>query len=149
VAEKIEQGSYPNVLIVPAGQELMNHRGMALRKCHKRYDSYRRKAEHLALYLMHRRIDRRSKPIRPCNGEFWMFALATGFFPSSLVPAHWRALYGFNPMAGVIEGFRWALTGHGRPPDSVLFVSAGMVLVMLFGGLLYFNKMESTIADVV
>jgi hypothetical protein len=31
----------------------------------------------------------------------------------------------------------------------VLLASAGMVLVMLFGGLIYFNKMESTIADVV
>ena len=52
-------------------------------------------------------------------------------------------------MIGVIEGFRWALTGQGRPPDLVLLASAGMVLVMLVGGLIYFNKMESTIADVV
>jgi ABC-type polysaccharide/polyol phosphate export permease len=48
-----------------------------------------------------------------------------------------------------MEGFRWALTGLGRPPDLVLLASGGMVLVMLFGGLIYFNKMESTIADVV
>jgi lipopolysaccharide transport system permease protein len=52
-------------------------------------------------------------------------------------------------MTGVIEGFRWALTGQGRPPDLVLLAPAGMVFVMLFGGLLYFNKMEPTIADVV
>lgn len=80
--------------------------------------------------------------------QFWMFASPVAY-PSSLVPLRWRWLYGLNPMTGVIEGFRWALTGQGRPPDLVLLASAGMVLVMLFGGLIYFNKMESTIADVV
>jgi lipopolysaccharide transport system permease protein len=54
-----------------------------------------------------------------------------------------------NPLTGVIEGFRWAPTGQGRPPDLELLASASMVFVILFGGLLYFNKMESTIADVV
>jgi ABC-type polysaccharide/polyol phosphate export permease len=52
-------------------------------------------------------------------------------------------------MTGVIEGFRWALTEQGRPPDLGILASAGMVLVMFFGGLIYFNKMKSTIADVV
>jgi len=80
--------------------------------------------------------------------QFWMFASPVAY-PASLVPSRWRWLYGLNPMTGVIEGFRWALTGQGRPPDLVLLASVGMVLVMLFGGLIYFNKMESTIADVV
>jgi lipopolysaccharide transport system permease protein len=80
--------------------------------------------------------------------QFWMFASPVAY-PASLVPSRWRWLYGLNPMTGVIEGFRWALTGQGRPPDLVLLASAGMVLVMLFGGLIYFNRMESTIADVV
>jgi len=80
--------------------------------------------------------------------QFWMFASPVAY-PASLVPWRWRWLYGLNPMTGVIEGFRWALTGQGRPPDLVLLASSGMVLVMLFGGLIYFNKMESTIADVV
>jgi lipopolysaccharide transport system permease protein len=80
--------------------------------------------------------------------QFWMFASPVAY-PASLVPSRWRWLYGLNPMTGVIEGFRWALTGQGRPPDLVLLASAGMVFVILFGGLLYFNKMESTIADVV
>src|SRR5256714_9352773 len=78
--------------------------------------------------------------------QFWMFASPVAY-PASLVPSRWRWLYGLNPMTGVIEGFRWALTGQGRPPDLVLLASVGMVLVMLFGGLIYFNKMESTIAD--
>ncbi len=80
--------------------------------------------------------------------QFWLFASPVAY-PASLVPSRWRWLYGLNPMTGVIEGFRWALTGQGRPPDLVLMASASMVLVMLFGGLIYFNRMESTIADVV
>jgi lipopolysaccharide transport system permease protein len=80
--------------------------------------------------------------------QFWMFASPVAY-PASLVPSRWRWLYGLNPMTGVIEGFRWALTGQGRPPDLVILASAVMVLVMLFGGLIYFNKMESIIADVV
>jgi lipopolysaccharide transport system permease protein len=80
--------------------------------------------------------------------QFWMFASPVAY-PASLVPLRWRWLYGLNPMTGVIEGFRWAITGRGSPPDLMLLASAGMVLVMLFGGLIYFNKMESTIADVV
>jgi lipopolysaccharide transport system permease protein len=80
--------------------------------------------------------------------QFWMFASPVAY-PSSLIPARWRWLYGLNPMAGVIDGFRWALTGQGRPPDLMLLASAAMVLLLLIGGFIYFNKMESTIADVV
>ena len=70
-------------------------------------------------------------------------------YPSSLVPPRWRVLYGLNPMAGVIEGFRWALTGQEKPPGLLVLASGGTVLLMLFGGLVYFQKMETTIADVV
>jgi lipopolysaccharide transport system permease protein len=80
--------------------------------------------------------------------QFWLFASPVAY-PSSLVPERWRWLYGLNPMAGVIEGFRWALTGHGQPPNILLAVSTGMVLVLVGGGLAYFHKMEGTIADVV
>ena len=80
--------------------------------------------------------------------QFWLFASPVAY-PSALVPAKWRWLYGLNPMAGVIEGFRWALTGHGQPPDRMLLVSAGMVVLLLCGGVAYFKKMEATIADVV
>ena len=80
--------------------------------------------------------------------QFWMFASPVAY-PASLVPSHWRWLYGLKPMTGVIEGFRWALTGLGRSPDLVLLASAGMVPVMLFGGFIYFNIMGSTVADLV
>ncbi len=78
--------------------------------------------------------------------QFWMFASPVAY-PSSLIPARWRWLYGLNPMAGVIEGFRWALTGHGQPPGALLLVSGGMVALSLVGGLAFFKAMEGTIAD--
>lgn len=80
--------------------------------------------------------------------QIWMF-LSPVVYPATLVPTRWRWLYGLNPMAGVIEGFRWALTGRGQPPTLLMAVSAGAVLVVLAGGLAFFHKMEGTIADVV
>jgi lipopolysaccharide transport system permease protein len=80
--------------------------------------------------------------------QIWMF-VSPVVYPVSLVPASWRWLYGLNPMAGVIEGFRWTLTGHGQPPTLLLAVSGGAVLIVLAGGLAFFSRMEGTIADVV
>lgn len=78
--------------------------------------------------------------------QFWMFASPVAY-PSSLVPERWRWLYGLNPMAGVIDGFRWALTGHGVAPGPLMLASASAVVVVVFGGLLFFERMEGTIAD--
>ncbi len=86
--------------------------------------------------------------ILPFLVQFWMFASPVAY-PSELVPEKWRWLYGLNPMAGVIEGFRWALTGRGQPPGVLMLASALMVAAALLGGLLYFRKMEGTIADLV
>ena len=80
--------------------------------------------------------------------QFWMFASPVAY-PSSLVPERWRWLYGLNPMAGVIEGLRWALTGKGQPPSLMLAASAGAIIIVLIGGMVFFRKMEGTIADVV
>ena len=78
--------------------------------------------------------------------QFWMFASPVAY-PSTLVPARWRWLYGLNPMAGVIDGFRWAITGHGRPPSLILVASSIAVAFVLVGGLIFFNRMETTVAD--
>jgi lipopolysaccharide transport system permease protein len=78
--------------------------------------------------------------------QFWMFASPVAY-PSSLVPERWRWLYGLNPMAGVIDGFRWALTGHGQPPGPLMLASAAGVAVVLVGGLFFFQRMEGTVAD--
>jgi lipopolysaccharide transport system permease protein len=80
--------------------------------------------------------------------QFWMFASPV-VYPASLVPAKWRWLYGLNPMTGVIEGFRWALTGHGDPPSILLAASSLAVLLLVLSGLVYYHAVEGTIADVV
>jgi lipopolysaccharide transport system permease protein len=84
----------------------------------------------------------------PFLTQFWMFASPVAY-PSSLVPEAWRPLYGLNPMAGVIEGFRWALLGNANPSWGLLAVSAAATAVLLTGGLFYFRRMEKTFADVV
>jgi lipopolysaccharide transport system permease protein len=86
------------------------------------------------------------KYLIPFLVQFWLLASPVAY-PSSMVPARYRFWYGLNPMAGVIDGFRWALTGKGEAPGTVLIASAAMVIVLLFGGLLYFNRMEGSIAD--
>jgi lipopolysaccharide transport system permease protein len=86
--------------------------------------------------------------VMPFIVQFWMLASPVAY-PSSLVPAKWRWLYGLNPIAGVIEGFRWALTGHGQAPGALLLASAGAVVALLVGGFLFFQRMEGTIADLV
>jgi lipopolysaccharide transport system permease protein len=78
--------------------------------------------------------------------QFWMLASPVAY-PSSLVPQRWRWLYGLNPMAGVIDGFRWAVTGHGQPPGAQILASTAIVAVVFIGGLFFFQRMEGTIAD--
>ena len=80
--------------------------------------------------------------------QFWMFASPV-VYPSSLVSEKWRWLYGLNPMAGVIEGFRWVLTGHGQPPGILLAASSAAVVLLVFSGLVYYHAVEGTMADVV
>ena len=84
----------------------------------------------------------------PFLTQFWMFATPVAY-PSSLVPEKWRALYGLNPMAGVVEGFRWALLGKSTSPGPLLWVSVAAVILLLIGGLAYFRRMEKTFADIV
>jgi lipopolysaccharide transport system permease protein len=78
--------------------------------------------------------------------QFWTLASPV-YYSSQLVPQRYRWLYGLNPMAGVIDGFRWALTGRGPAPGSVLIASVAMVLFAVVGGLAFFNRMEGSIAD--
>lgn len=84
----------------------------------------------------------------PFLTQLWLFATPVAY-PSSLLPEPWRSLYGLNPMAGAVEGFRWALLGQTQAPGPLIAVSVGAVLALLLGGLWYFNRMEQTFADVV
>jgi len=78
--------------------------------------------------------------------QFWLLASPVAY-PSSVVPQRWQWVYGLNPMAGVIEGFRWALTGHGQAPGGLLWASTAAVALLLVAGAMFFQRMEGTIAD--
>jgi lipopolysaccharide transport system permease protein len=80
--------------------------------------------------------------------QLWLFATPVAY-PSSIVPERLRAVYGLNPMTGVVEGFRWALLGKGQAPGPMLWVSTAAVAAIFVGGLFYFRRMERTFADVV
>jgi lipopolysaccharide transport system permease protein len=83
----------------------------------------------------------------PFLTQFWFFATPI-VYPSSLMTEKWRIVYGLNPMAGVVDGFRWALLGIGGP-QPMLLVSAAVILVTLVGGLYYFKRTEKSFADIV
>jgi lipopolysaccharide transport system permease protein len=78
-----------------------------------------------------------------------LFFLTPIVYPSSRIPAQFRWIIGLNPLAGVVEGFRWALLGNVPPPGPMLAVSVAMTAVLLVGGLFYFRRMECSFADVV
>lgn len=88
----------------------------------------------------------------PFLTQFLLFATPVAYPSSALRQkygeiAEW--VYGLNPMAGVVEGFRWALLGTQPPNWGMMAVSATVVVVTLVGGVLYFRRMERTFADVV
>ena len=70
-------------------------------------------------------------------------------YSSSIVPDNLHTLYGLNPYAGAIEGFRWCITGEGAATVPMVAVSAGMAIFMLVAGVAYFQRADTTMADVV
>jgi lipopolysaccharide transport system permease protein len=86
--------------------------------------------------------------IVPFLVQAWFF-LSPITYPSSYLSEPWKTIYGINPMAGVVEGFRWALLGTETAPGPMVLVSALAAFVILLSGAFYFRKMEKTLADVV
>jgi len=84
----------------------------------------------------------------PFLTQAWLFVTPIAY-PSTLLPAPWRIVYGLNPMTGVVEGFRWALLGTDTAPGLMTIVSSAVALVLLVSGAFYFRRMEQTFADVV
>lgn len=84
----------------------------------------------------------------PFLSQIWLFATPVAY-ASSLIPEPWRTWYGLNPMAGVVEGFRWALLGKTNDAVGLLLVSCLAVVGMLIGGLIYFRRMEREFADII
>jgi len=79
--------------------------------------------------------------------QIWLYASPV-VYSTNLVPEKYQLLYGLNPMAGVIEGFRWALLGSA-PPSGIIGLAVVVVLVLLVSGAFYFRKMEQYFADIV
>jgi lipopolysaccharide transport system permease protein len=77
-----------------------------------------------------------------------MFASPIGY-PSSLIPEHLQVLYGLNPLAGLIEGFRWASTGVDTHYGWMVAVSFVVTIVLLVSGLVYFGRSERSFTDVI
>jgi lipopolysaccharide transport system permease protein len=83
----------------------------------------------------------------PFLTQAWLF-LTPIAYPSSLLPEPWRILYGLNPMAGVVEGFRWALLGTDTAPGGMIIVSTLVAFTLFISGAFYFRRMEQSFADV-
>ena len=79
--------------------------------------------------------------------QAWLFSTPIAY-PSSIIPERWRALYGINPMTGVVEGFRWALLGTDTAPGLTILVSCLFALALLISGVYYFRRKENTFADI-
>lgn len=84
----------------------------------------------------------------PFLTQLWFFATPIAY-PSSLVPESWRTWYGLNPMATVVEGFRWSLLGTGGLSTDMWLTSVAVTVVVFVSGLYYFRRIEETFADVV
>jgi lipopolysaccharide transport system permease protein len=85
----------------------------------------------------------------PFLSQAWFFATPVAY--SWLVfPIRWRTWIGINPVAGVVQGFRWCIVGHQAARIAHLeLVSFGVVVLLLLGGLEYFRRVERSFADVI
>jgi lipopolysaccharide transport system permease protein len=97
-----------------------------------------------ALMVMYRDV----RAITPLLVQIWLFATPVAY-PTSLVPEKWRLVYGLNPMAGVVEGFRSALLGEDLPSRGMLAVSTGITVLLLVAGITYFRRTERLFADII
>src|SRR6202045_850305 len=84
--------------------------------------------------------------IVPFVVQFLMLASPVAY-SSTLVPPKWRALYHLNPMADVVDGFRFIVTGRGPGPGAMILMAAGVVALVLVGGLMFFQRVEGTVVD--
>ena len=85
--------------------------------------------------------------IIPFLTQAWLFVTPIAY-SSTMLPQPWRTLYGLNPMAGVVDGFRWTLLGTATAPGLMIVVSSLAALAILISGVYYFRRMEKTFADI-
>lgn len=85
--------------------------------------------------------------ILPFITQLWLYITPVAY-SNSLIPEKWQFVYALNPMAGVVQGFRWALLGT-EAPGRLIWVSVAVSVLVLVTGLFYFNRMERQFADLV
>ncbi len=86
--------------------------------------------------------------VLPFLTQFWLF-LTPVAYSAKIISAKWQLVYSLNPMAGVVNGFRWALLGTNTGPSLNMAISIGISLIFLISGLFYFRSMERTFADMI
>ncbi len=89
--------------------------------------------------------------IVPFMVQFGLYATPVAYPASTVVdtlPKWASAIYFMNPMAGVVEGFRWSLIG-GNPPSQFAYISFAVIFIIFVSGLFYFRKVEKVMADIV
>jgi lipopolysaccharide transport system permease protein len=86
--------------------------------------------------------------VMPFLVQFWLFVTPVAY-PATLIAPMWRPLYALNPMATVVDGFRWSLLGAPAPPMAAVIVSCVMVAMLIVGGIRYFRQTQGVFADVI
>jgi lipopolysaccharide transport system permease protein len=86
--------------------------------------------------------------IVPVLIQIWMYASPVAYSAGLVTGSITRIVYGLNPMAGVIQSFRWAIIGSD-PPGVLFIMSVVMVIILFVSGLFYFRRMERTFADTI
>jgi lipopolysaccharide transport system permease protein len=97
-----------------------------------------------ALYVQYRDVNY----LLPFLSEF-LRIVSPVVYSSTLVPEKWQVIYSLNPMAGVLNGFRWAILNTPTGPGPGMFISIGVAILILVSGLFYFRRMEKTFADTI
>ncbi len=69
-------------------------------------------------------------------------------YPSSLIPEEYQTLYFLNPMAGVVEGYRFSLLGTDFMAERS-YISFALIIILFITGLFYFKRVERVMADLV
>jgi lipopolysaccharide transport system permease protein len=86
--------------------------------------------------------------VLPFITQLWLF-LTPVIYPSSMLSEKWQLIYSLNPMAGVVNGFRWALLGIDTGVTGTILISTTVAILVLITGLFYFKRMERTFADMI
>jgi lipopolysaccharide transport system permease protein len=86
--------------------------------------------------------------VLPFLTQFWLFITPVAY-SAKVITGKWQFVYSLNPMAGVVNGFRWSLLGANTGPSPQMWISVAVSLLILVGGLFYFRNMEKTFADTI